>query len=420
MIDPRLAIRLKRAWKALTNEQRARIRPLAERAHTELGSILSTRAMPAPITPIQHRELIYFKAALEDREEVYVRSAIMASKQSAALGEVIGTDPSGNIIGFGKYQLLDPGWLEAGVVWLEDLAFGDVFPFGTELPGRRTIPNNVNIALAGDFGTGDWGRDSNPAASTKIRILIKGMTPDISIHLGDVYYAGTNGSEQANLITIWPAGSIASLTMNSNHEMYPGGWPFYDEALNDSKFQFQNKRSFFALENDYWILVGLDSAYGSDPLNLYSDGALDNGGMQLAFLKDCVATGKRIVLLSHHNALNEQGTGKTQLWTEVVRCISGCNFLVLVLGHKHVGAVYTDAAGNGLRCRSIGHAGIPWANATELKNSSVVWYESRNAEDPDDMQRVLNGFAMLSLNGKDATEVFFDESGCVAWRSGEL
>jgi hypothetical protein len=107
MIDPRLAIRLKRAWKALTNEQRARIRPLAERAHTELGSILSTRAMPAPITPIQHRELIYFKAALEDREEVYVRSAIMASKQSAALGEVIGTDPSGNIIGFGKYQLLD-------------------------------------------------------------------------------------------------------------------------------------------------------------------------------------------------------------------------------------------------------------------------------------------------------------------------
>ncbi len=220
MIDPKLAIRLKRAWNGLTDEQRARIKPLVDTTHAKLENILLTGATPSPI---QRRELVYFKAALEDREDIYVKSAIMASKQSATFGGAVSTDPSGNIIGFGKYQLLDPGWLEAAVVWLENLAFGDTFPFGITLPMRRTIPNKVKISLAGDFGTGDWGSTGNPAASTKIRKVIAGLAADISIHLGDVYYAGTDGSEQANLISLWPAGSLGSLTMNSNHEMYPVG-----------------------------------------------------------------------------------------------------------------------------------------------------------------------------------------------------
>ncbi len=186
-------------------------------------------------------------------------------------------------------------------------------------------------------------------------------------------------------------------------------------ALTDNKFQFQNKRSFFALENDTWIIVGLDSAYGSDPYDLYNAGALDEGGLQLAFLKGCVATGKKIILLSHHNALSEDGNTKTQLWAEVVGAFPVETFSYWYWGHVHVGAVYTNTLGDGPLCRCIGHASIPWADATELKNSSVAWYECRTANDPEDSQRVLNGFAVLSLDGKKFTETFFDEDGGVAW-----
>jgi hypothetical protein len=47
----------------------------------------------------------------------------------------------------------------------------------------------------------------------------------------------------------------------------------------------------------------------------------------------------------------------------------------------------------------------------------VVWFENRLAGDPDIPQRVLNGFAILRLNGPNIQEVFYDENGGVAWQS---
>jgi hypothetical protein len=44
----------------------------------------------------------------------------------------------------------------------------------------------------------------------------------------------------------------------------------------------------------------------------------------------------------------------------------------------------------------------------------VLWYEKGLANDPDIPQRVLNGFAVLSLDGPDINEVFYDENDGVA------
>jgi hypothetical protein len=116
----------------------------------------------------------------------YVRH--LGEMQAKERGAAPLVDAGGNIWGIGKYQQLDPGWLEAAVVWLENLSTGAKFPFGTSipLPPPVKIPNNARIALAGDFGTGDWGFWS-PAASTKIRKLISALQADITIYLGDVY-----------------------------------------------------------------------------------------------------------------------------------------------------------------------------------------------------------------------------------------
>jgi hypothetical protein len=45
----------------------------------------------------------------------------------------------------------------------------------------------------------------------------------------------------------------------------------------------------------------------------------------------------------------------------------------------------------------------------------VVWFESRNAGDPADNLRVLNGFTYLQLDGATLNETFYDENGGVAW-----
>jgi hypothetical protein len=89
-----------------------------------------------------------------------------------------------------KYQQLDPGWLGAAAAWLEHLILGKhAFPAGT--PSVTNIPDDLAIAIAGDFGTGNWGTAADPA------------------------------EEIANLVKLWPKGSgpDTSYTMNANPEM---------------------------------------------------------------------------------------------------------------------------------------------------------------------------------------------------------
>ena len=57
------------------------------------------------------------------------------------------------------------------------------------------------------------------------------LQPHLTIHLGDVYYAGTETEEQQLLVNLWPSGSMGALALNSNHEMYSGGTPYFNVAL---------------------------------------------------------------------------------------------------------------------------------------------------------------------------------------------
>src|SRR5262249_37065110 len=157
--------------------------------------------------------------------------------------------------------------------------------------GTIPIPDQATIVMAGDFGTGNFGATDSP--STKISKFVPSLDPDITIHLGDVYYAGTTGEEAGNLLNFLPAGSKASFALNSNHEMLSGGFPYFDQVVGGQIFnRFQSPWSFFALENSNWIIVGLDSAYNANVLKLYADGSLGNNA-QLPFLQSMAQKGKK-------------------------------------------------------------------------------------------------------------------------------
>jgi len=406
-IDPVIAGRIKSAWSRLSLEQQAELAPAILQAHEQAVIVSQTKKAPAGVAA-PHYLMLAHSAITDDSD------AVVSNLEAGAVFDV---GPDGVIWGTGKYQQLDPGWAEALAVFLETLLAGK-HPFMAK-PAVIQISDSTQIGLVGDWGTGDWRTSSNPAPSTDVGKHLDFLKLDWTVHLGDVYYAGTSDQEQHNFLQIWPQGRSGSLALNSNHEMYPGAKPYFDAIINP-KFGKQNGCSYFALENTDWVIVGLDSAYFSPESDLYMNGSLGpTGGTQVMFLQDQVAKGKKVIVLTHHNGLSEDGQTRANLWDQVMSGFAtnkGPNYWYW--GHAHAGAVYQPLGAIPVLCRCCGHGALPWGRASALAgNSNVLWFEDRAAGDPDIPQRVFNGFAVLQLNGPNIQETFYDENGGIAWRS---
>jgi hypothetical protein len=217
-------------------------------------------------------------------------------------------------------------------------------------------------------------------------------------------------------VRLCPRGSMGSFALNSNHEMYPGGIPYFQDALGSDVFAAQQRQSFFVLENDHWVVLGLDSTYFSDEDNLYLDGRISDD-LQVSMLKQYAGLGKRMILLTHHNGLSEDGGTPLRLWSDVINAfpaVRGPDYWYW--GHVHVGAVYEQTNGNLVRCRCIGHAALPWGYSSMLASTyKVEWFEKHSANDPGDPLRVRNGLAVLSLDDEKIEETLYDEDGAIAW-----
>ena len=401
--------RMKAAWKNLPPDKKFALEPLLEESHQQFGNFVQTGKAPEH----KYHVALRMKSYLTNDQDKHLAAA-------AAKALEITVGPEGEILGTGKYQQLDPSWeLKTGTIWLENLLHKHPFPSG--MPAPRPMPDEgkVRIALAGDFGTGNFGPGDSP--STKISRIMASLQPHFTIHLGDVYYAGTADEEADNLLKYWPPGSLGSFTLNSNHEMYPGGTPYFNDAVRSSLFkQSQEPFSFFALENSKWIIVGLDSAYNAGELDLFMNGSLGNNA-QLPFLRSLAQKRKKVIVLTHHNGFDLAGFDPAKplkLFTEVLGAFQGAAPPAYwYWGHVHAGAVYKPLKDySGVLCRCAGHAALPWGLSSELKASSQVdWFERYNAGDPDDKLRVFNGCVLLELDGDNLSETFYDEKGRIAW-----
>jgi hypothetical protein len=123
-------------------------------------------------------------------------------------------------------------------------------------------------------------------------------------------------------------------------------------------------------------------------------------------------------MLTHHNGLSEGGLTTTNLWPQVMSGL-GANAgpALWYWGPAHAAAIYKPLGPARVLTRCCGHSALPWGKASSLANSqNVEWFESRSANDPDIPDRVLNGFAVLSLSGPNIQETFYDENGGVAWK----
>ncbi|MBB6143042.1 hypothetical protein HNQ77_000986 [Silvibacterium bohemicum] len=423
--------RLKTAWANLPPATQAALKPMLDDGHQQLAALVEHGTPPDSST----HQTLGMKSYLTGDWDGHLASLgqpinlsaaqPLASPVTAEAIEIkVGSE--GEILGTGKYQQLDPRWeLVAGTVWLEHILHKQPFPSGA--PSILPMDSQVRLVMVGDYGTGNFGSGDSPAV--KISKFIPSLNPDYTIHLGDTYYAGTGSEESSKLLSLWPQGSKGSFALNSNHEMYSSGGPYFNEVVGGPIFnKLQSPYSFFALENDHWIVVGLDSAYYSSALTLYLDGTLGSNNAQTAFLQEVAKRGKKVIVITHHNGIPVGGFDPTtdkllQLYTDVMNAFTGSPAPAYwYYGHEHVGAAYAPLKGSEMLCRCLGHGALPWGFASSLQTAQdsglVEWFEKCNAADPDDNLRVFNGFVSLDLDGPDLVETFYDETGRVTWSPG--
>lgn len=322
--------------------------------------------------------------------------------------DVIAAD--GTIVGGQKYEDLDKEWLYTVPNYLYNLLFKAKAEFTCASnplnPFNHPIgegASQIKVAIIGDWGTGSYATD-NGAHVPAMEVLqaVENLQPDYVIHLGDVYYCGTqdrppSGEEQENLVALWPAQFKGkSLTLNSNHEMYGGAEGYFNIALKrgpesaNSPFSLQQGYSYFALEFDPFVIVGIDAAY-FDTSALYMTGGISTvkespDNPQLLFLQQIAKQyhDKQIILMSHQTPMSTDGkTLKDYPLLEQVQA-TGITPAYWYWGHIHLGLVYGEDAAvtkaANTKCRCVGHSAIPFGAPWGLNaDGNVIEFIARTA-----------------------------------------
>lgn len=272
-----------------------------------------------------------------------------------------------------------------------------------------TFADAGRIAAVADWGTNLYGA---PVSAASIR---KTGGYEMLLHLGDIYYSGTDTETKQRFMDAWPkdAGKV-SRALNGNHEMYSGGFAYFDKILP----HFQQPSSYFAVQNSHWLLVGLDTAH--------TDHGLD--AQQTAWLKSVVqqAAPRKVILFSHHQPFSRLDKQGPKLQAALADLFQKKKIAAWYWGHEHDCIIYDRHPQSGLLGRCIGHGGIPSPRkskvteaAMEKKLHGIAWKRlTANADAPsclvldgtnplvkgEEEKFGPHGYLTLDFNGPDLVE----------------
>jgi hypothetical protein len=283
-------------------------------------------------------------------------------------------------------------------------------PFVDRPAAPRRLTNNARLYVLGDWASG-------VPRARKVSSLIRDMltAPDMAgreqhvIHLGDAYYSGWAGEYEKNFLPHWPVkpgeeDRYGSWCLNANHDMFSGGYGYYDSLLADPRFRGQEGSSLFSLETDHWRVLAIDTAWENKDL----------AGSQQAWvettLREKPRNGrKKSLLMSHHQPFSAFEGGTPKVHDKLRGVIDEGLVTGWFWGHEHRCAVY-EPCDNIAYPRLVGHGGVP------------VWADNRPA--PPTVRHVLQesmksgfekfgrfGFAVLDLNDKTIQVRYICERG---------
>src|SRR5262245_28655445 len=214
------------------------------------------------------------------------------------------------------------------------------------------LTGDIRMAIAADWGTGLYGA---PKIADTIRRLAAPKKFDVAMHLGDVYYSGTEKEVDARFVKVWPtAAATINRALNGNHEMYSGGFGYFKGILP----QFGQSSSYFAYQNEHWLFVGLDTAY--------VDHDMDN--TQVAWLTMIVnqAAARKLALFSHQQPFSRLDQQGPKLQKALKHLLEEQRITVWYWGHEHQCVVYDAHPQWKLLGRCLGNGGIPEARKNDV------------------------------------------------------
>jgi hypothetical protein len=296
-----------------------------------------------------------------------------------------------------------------------------------DLSGLLATDGSIRIAMTGDWGTGT-------DVAQQVADSMVSNNPELTIHLGDVYYVGTDKEIQENCLGVtgsyqgvfWRRGSKGSFALNGNHEMYSGGSPYFNVFLPTlgipTSRDKQQVRSYFCLEAPAWRIVAIDTGYNSD--TLAGDCTLEQPVLDwLQNVVDPIHKPKATVLLSHHQWFSGFGDGDYPKPAQQIAPFFKDQQIVWLWGHEHRLAIFYpyQSPGNHLSCyaRCIGHGGMPLEVASAAYPNQERTQRVEYWDNPDlqpnrfhtlsDGTRVgTNGYAMLTIQGPNLSIEYLD------------
>jgi 3',5'-cyclic AMP phosphodiesterase CpdA len=276
------------------------------------------------------------------------------------------------------------------------------------------LPDQATIALLGDWGTGQ-------EAARKLLTKIASKKPDAVFHLGDVYYSGTENEVKNYFYAIWQkvlgipkvawdspltdtAAKPATFHLSGNHDMYAGGGPYYSVIK-----MLGQPASYFCVRNKDWQFIALDTGlHDSNPVAQGSATFLED--TEVEWLKDKIANagGRKTVLLSHHQLFSASdkinGSSVNEQLNAQVKDVLP-QVTAWLWGHEHNLVVYRKFQNVLGRC--VGHGAFPVAVDQTEELSPDVPIEDVHLDKDQTGGLFLHGYALLKLDGKNATATYF-------------
>jgi hypothetical protein len=162
--------------------------------------------------------------------------------------------------------------------------------------------------------------------------------------------------------------------------MYTGGHTYFETMLP----RFNQKASYFAMQNDYWLFLGLDTAYRGEFGG--QEGVLDDP--QMKWIGDMVqqAGDRKVVLFSHHQPFTQLDTNNGgNLLAQLEKHQVAGRIFAWYWGHEHRCLLYDAHPKYGFYGRCAGHAGFPESridlgNAPESQEFGSQWRQLKSKE----------------------------------------
>ena len=168
------------------------------------------------------------------------------------------------------------------------------------------------------------------------------------------------------MTTAQATAGVTSCALNGNHDMYAGGWGYFDHLLADRRFGRQraggDATSFFRLKWASWSIVGFDTSWDPDVLTKGHTGVLRHPQAERLARSAAEPDGGKILLLSHHQSVTEddpRGIG-ADLQAKVKPLVDGGHISAWMRGQEHHCIGFLTDSIKFLRC--VGHGGVSVLN----------------------------------------------------------